>query len=413
MRTAPPPSVLSPAVSRLALVGLSVLAAWVPAFAQDAVPAVTTGLDVLVEAGFEPLRGKKVGLITNHTGRTRSGTGIVEAFLNQDACRLRVLFSPEHGFAGLLDQSKIEDAKHSSGLEIKSLYGETRKPTREMLEGLDTLVFDIQDIGCRFYTYVSTMKLAMEAATEHGLDFVVLDRPNPIGGEIFAGPILESGDESFIAAHTIPLQHGMTVGELARMLHDELGLKGSLSVIECAGWQRSMRWDETGLVWVNPSPNMRNLNQALLYPGIGLVEFTNVSVGRGTDTPFEILGAPYMDGRALAALLRGRNLPGVTFIPVEFVPNASKFEDELCRGVQILITDRDALDAIRTGMTLAWALRRLYPDAWEIERFARLLAEPAAFENIRDGAFAEQAIATWLGELEAFGARRARYLVYR
>lgn len=399
--------------ARLAILSAALLAAGIPAPAQSKLPDVATGLDVLVETGFEPLRGRNVGLITNHTGRTRDGAGIVDAFLAQDACRLRILFSPEHGFAGLLDQSKISDARHSSGLEIKSLYGETRKPTAEMLDGLDTLVFDIQDIGCRFYTYVSTMKLAMEAAAEQGLRFVVLDRPNPIGGTTVAGPVLAPGDESFIAAHTIPLQHGMTVGELARMLHDELELGGELSVIECRGWHRSMLWDETGLTWVNPSPNMRNLNQALLYPGIGLVEFTNVSVGRGTDTPFEIVGAPYVDGRALAALLRSRNLPGVTFIPVEFVPDASKFKDELCRGVQILVTDRGALDAVRTGMTLAWALRRLCPDTWEVDRFARLLAEPDAFERIRAGAFAEQAVATWLDELEAFGARRETFLLYR
>lgn len=399
--------------TRLAILATALFAAGIPAPAQSKLPDVATGLDVLVETGFEPLRGRNVGLITNHTGRTRDGAGIVDAFLTQDACRLRILFSPEHGFAGLLDQSKISDARHSSGLEIKSLYGETRKPTAEMLDGLDTLVFDIQDIGCRFYTYVSTMKLAMEAATEQGLRFVVLDRPNPIGGTTVAGPVLAPGDESFIAAHTIPLQHGMTVGELARMLHDELELDGELSVVECRGWHRSMRWDETGLTWVNPSPNMRNLNQALLYPGIGLVEFTNVSVGRGTDTPFEIVGAPYVDGRALAALLRSRNLPGVTFVPVEFVPDTSKFKDELCRGVQILVTDRDALDAVRTGMTLAWALRRLCPDTWEVDRFARLLAEPDAFERIRAGAFAEQAIATWLDELEAFGARRETFLLYR
>ena len=221
------------------------------------------------------------------------------------------------------------------------------------------------------------------------------------------------GDESFIAAHTIPLQHGMTVGELAGMMHAELGLGCELTIIECQGWQRAMRWDETGLIWVNPSPNMRNLNQALLYPGIGLVEFTNVSVGRGTDTPFEIVGAPYIDGQALAALLRSRDLPGVTFVPVEFVPDASKFKGELCSGVQILITEQESLDAVRTGMTLAWALRRLCPDTWEVGRFARLLAEPAAFERIEAGAFAEQAIATWLDELEAFGARRSTYLRYR
>jgi uncharacterized protein YbbC (DUF1343 family) len=395
---------------------LALLTALVGAAGQPAqtplVAPVRTGLDHLIAQDFAPLAGRKVGLITNHTGRAADGTGIVDAFLDQDACTLKVLFSPEHGFEGLLDQSKIDDAKHSSGLSIKSLYGETRKPTAEMLEGLDTLVFDIQDIGCRFYTYIATMRLGMEAAAEHGLRFVVLDRPNPIDGVHTAGPVLAAGDESFIAAHTIPLQHGMTVGELAAMMNAEREIGCDLQVIECSGWQRAMLWDDTGLLWVNPSPNMRNLNQALLYPGIGLVEYTNLSVGRGTDTPFEIVGAPWMDGRALAATLRARHLPGVTFIPVEFTPESSKHEGALCSGVQILVTDRSALDAVRTGITLAWALRRLHREAWETERFPRLLGEPAALDAILRGDYPEQVIALWQGELEHFRARRRAWLRY-
>ncbi len=395
------------------LIPLSCLVAGALASATPTQDAVRTGLDVLVASDFAALRGQKIGLITNHTGRTADGQGIVDVFLAQDACELKILFSPEHGFAGALDQAKIDDATHSSGLQILSLYGETRKPTPAMLEGLDALVFDIQDIGCRFYTYVATMKLAMEAAADEGLAFYVLDRPNPINGLDADGPVLAAGDESFIAAHTIPLRHGMTVGELAAMMNAERQIGADLRVIEMQGWQRSMLWDDTGLTWVNPSPNMRNLNQALLYPGIGLVEFTNVSVGRGTDTPFEVVGAPWIDGRRLAATLRARRLPGVTFVPVEFVPESSKHANELCHGVQILITERASLDPIRTGLTLAWALRRNHPDDWQVERFERLLAEPQAFAAIRDGAFPERAIADWQEELQDFRTRRAGWLRYR
>ena len=378
-----------------------------------AVAQVRTGLDVLIGSGFEALAGRKVGLITNHTGRTADGRGIVDVFLAQDRFELVTLFSPEHGFAGELDQAEIADGRHSSGLLIRSLYGETRTPTPEMLEGIDTLVFDIQDIGCRFYTYVSTMRLAMEAAAEHGIRFVVLDRPNPIGGERVEGPVLAAGDESFIATHTIPLRHGMTAGELAAMMNAEREIGCELAVVEMQGWRRAMHYDATGLYWVNPSPNMRTLNQALLYPGVALVEFTNVSVGRGTDTPFEILGAPWLDGRQLAALLRGRHLPGVTFVPTRFVPTSSRHAGERCDGVQILVTDAAVVDPVRTGITIAWALRRLRPQDWEIERFVRLLAEPQAFQAVVDGAYPEQVVGLWQDELEDFRERRAAFLLYR
>ena len=376
------------------------------------VDPVRTGLDMLVADAFAPLRGQRVGLVTNHTGLTADGRGVVDVFLAADGVDVTALFSPEHGFDGVLDRA-VADSTHTSGLTIHSLYGQSRKPTPEALENVDTLVFDIQDIGCRFYTYIATMRLCMEAAAEHQLSFIVLDRPNPIGGLRVDGPVLAPGDESFIAAHTIPLRHGMTVGELARMMNVERSIGCDLQVIEMDGWQRAMTYDETGLTWIDPSPNMRTLNEALLYPGIGLVEFTNVSVGRGTDTPFEIVGAPWIDARRLAATLRARELPGVTFVPVRFVPESSKHAGAVCAGVQILVTDRDALDPIRTGLTLAWALRRLHPDDWQIDRFTRLLAEPAVFAAIRDGAFAEQAIAIWQDELDAFRQRRRTFLLYR
>jgi uncharacterized protein YbbC (DUF1343 family) len=264
--------------------------------------------------------------------------------------QLAALFSPEHGFEGKLDVSKIGDTKDvSTGLKVHSLYGETRRPTAEMLADIDTVVFDIQDIGARFYTYVSTMGEAMQAAAESKKRFVVLDRPNPIGGIAVAGPMLDRGKESFVGFHRLPVRHGMTIGELARLFKAELKLDLELEVIACEGWQRGDLWDATGLAWINPSPNMRSLTQALLYPGIGLLETTNLSVGRGTDTPFEVIGAPWLDGRKLAAALASRNIPGVTFVPVAFTPASSKFAEKPCGGVNIIITDRERFEPLRTG----------------------------------------------------------------
>jgi uncharacterized protein YbbC (DUF1343 family) len=258
---------------------------------------VLTGIDVLVRDNFRQLAGRKVGLITNHTGRSRDGQTTVKLLHKAEGVELAALFSPEHGFEG-----KIGDARdQATGLKVFSLYGETRKPTPAMLESIDTLVFDIQDIGTRFYTYVSTMGEAMQAAAEQKMRFVVLDRPNPIGGLAVAGPMLDPGKESFVGVHRLPGRHCMTIGELARLFKAELKLDLELEVIACEGWRRADAWDATGLTWVNPSPNMRSLTQAFLYPGIGLLETTNLSVGRGTDTPFEVIGAPWLDGQKLAA----------------------------------------------------------------------------------------------------------------
>jgi len=281
-----------------------------------------------------------------------------------------------------------------------------------MLKGVDTLVFDIQDIGTRFYTYISTMGHAMQAAAGHGVRFVVLDRPNPINGTTVSGPVLDMGRESFTAFHRLPVRHGMTAGELALMFKAELQLDLELEIIPLEGWQRSDYFDSTGLPWVNPSPNMRSLTEAILYPGIGLLETTNLSVGRGTDTPFELFGAPWLDGNLLALELNRLELPGVVFSPIQFTPDASKFGDELCGGVSIRIIDRDMFEPIRTGLEIALRLRHLYPQEWEIDSYDRLLANASVLEALRRGQPFSEILEIYKPSLEVFKQRRLLYLIY-
>jgi len=376
---------------------------------------VMTGLDVLVASGFEQLRGAKVGLITNQTGIDRAGVSNVTLFAKAPGVELVTLFSPEHGFQGKLE-GKVANGTHPAGFAIQSLYGDTRKPTPEMLAGIDCLVFDIQDIGTRFYTYISTMGLAMQAAAEAGIRFVVLDRPNPIGATKVAGPVLDAGTESFVGFHTIPVRHGMTIGELATMFAAELpALRGKqlrLQVIGLRNYSRDMRFDETGLTWINPSPNMRNLNEALLYPGIGLLETTNISVGRGTDTPFERIGAPWIDGPRLAAHVNSLGLPGFRCYPIDFTPTASKFEGVRCEGLFLIVDDRDVFEPVRTGLHIACALRDLFPGKWQIDRFTRLLRNADIFEGLEAGKSAEDLIAMWQPKLREFERRRKAVLLY-
>ncbi|NQT54585.1 DUF1343 domain-containing protein, partial [bacterium] len=327
---------------------------------------VLTGIDVLVREEFKSLRNRRIGLITNHTGVDRSGRRTADLLLNAPDTKLVALFSPEHGLGGLLDQADIKDGvDRRTGLRIHSLYGKTRRPLPEMLRGIDTLVFDIQDIGTRFYTYISTMGYAMEVAAEHKLRFVVLDRPNPISRLGAAGPLADADRLAFTAYQTIPLVHGMTIGELARLFKHEFGVDCDLQVVPMAGWERSMWWDETGLTWVNPSPNMRNPTQALLYPAVGQLEASNLSVGRGTDQPFERFGAPWIDPsrgghRTLAAALNAAALPGLRFAPIVFTPTASKHKGQRCGGVFISVTDRERVRPAEAGMALAWHLRHLF-----------------------------------------------------
>ncbi|MEZ5962811.1 MAG: DUF1343 domain-containing protein [Planctomycetota bacterium] len=373
---------------------------------------VLCGIDVLQRDGFAPLRGQRVGLITNHTGRSRDGTTTLDLFLHSENVRLVAIFSPEHGVAGRLDE-KVGDSTHASGLPVYSLYGETRQPTAAQLEGVDTLVFDIQDVGCRFYTYVSTMGLSMQAAAAHGKAFVVLDRPNPIGGTEVEGPVLDAGKESFVGWHVLPVRHGMTAGELARMFAAEKGIHGELEVVALEGWEGRRSYDLCDLAWVNPSPNMRSLTEAFLYPGVGLLEFTNLSVGRGTDTPFEVIGAPWLDGVALARRLHAAEIPGVTFVPVRFTPTASKFKGESCGGVQIAITDRAAYRALPLGFGLACALRAQHAEQWDCKAYARLLLDDATFAALQAGKPWREVLAVGADELAAFVKRRESFLLYR
>jgi uncharacterized protein YbbC (DUF1343 family) len=323
---------------------------------------------------------------------------------------LKALFSPEHGIRGVRDERVGDTVDAKTGLPVYSLYGERRRPTGAQLEGLDALVFDIQDIGCRFYTYISSMGLCLEAAGEADLLFFVLDRPNPIGGFAMEGPVYQ-GESHFVAFHSLPLRHGMTVGELAQMFVTERRWRTSLSVIGMEGYQRGLWWDETGLPWTNPSPNMRNLKEAILYPGVGLVE-SALSVGRGTDTPFEVVGAPYANDVELAEVLNAAQLPGVRFVAISFTPTASTFAGQTCGGVYILLSDRDALNAVDLGLLLITTFQRLYPGDFALDRVHTLLRDEVALEAVRAGKSVEEIKAQWAPALRTFGARRQAFLLY-
>jgi uncharacterized protein YbbC (DUF1343 family) len=378
---------------------------------DNAERGVLNGIDVLMRDDFKPIDRRRVGLITNHTGIDRFGRSTAELLAGAPNVQLVALFSPEHGLKGALDSTVADSTDPTTGLTVYSLYGETRKPTAAMLEGVDTLVFDIQDIGARFYTYIATMGLAMEAAAEHKLRFVVLDRPNPITGTRVAGP-LNDRHGAFTAYHTIPLVHGMTVGELARMFNAEREIGAELVVVPMDGWSRDMWFDETSLPWVNPSPNMRSLTQATLYPAIGLIEACSVSVGRGTDTPFERIGAPWIDGRKLATRLNGLGLPGIRFIPFRFTPAASKFKGEACGGVQVLLTDRGAFEPAETGLSIVRELKDLFGDSFDVDRVNRLLVNQHALERVGASTGPTRYAPLWDRDLAEFLERRAKFLIY-
>jgi uncharacterized protein YbbC (DUF1343 family)/CubicO group peptidase (beta-lactamase class C family) len=371
------------------------------------------GIDVLVRDKFAQLKGKRIGLITNHTGRDRDGNSTIDLLFKAPDVKLVALFSPEHGIRGGLDQEKIANSTdEKTGLPVYSLYGETRKPTAEMLKELDALVFDIQDIGARFYTYISTMGLALEEAAKSKIKFFVLDRVDPINANDVEGPIADADKLSFIAHHQIPVRHGMTVGEMAQLFNRERGINADLEIVRVEDWKRTQWFDETGLTWINPSPNMRSLTQATLYPGVGLLETTNVSVGRGTDTPFELIGAPWIDGRKLAETLNKSNLPGIRFIPVRFTPKASVHQDLECGGVNLMITDRRTFEPVLTGAEIAAQLLRLFQKEFAGEKFNRLLVNQKVFEAFRLGADGRAMRQLWEADLNAFRVIRQKYLLY-
>lgn len=368
------------------------------------------GIDVLVKQNFAPLKGLRLGLVTNHTGHDRERNPTIDLLKNAPGVELNALFSPEHGIRGLKDEHVGDSVDESTGLPVYSLYGKNFKPTAEQLKDLDALVFDIQDIGCRFYTYTATMALVMEAAAEYGKKYFVLDRVNPLNGAAVDGPVLE-GNTSFVGYHRVPLRYGMTIGELAKMFKAERHCDADLTVIPLENWRRDLWFDQTGLPWTNPSPNMRNLTEAILYPGIGLLE-SAVSVGRGTDTPFEVIGAPYIDDLKLAAELNQALLPGVRFVPIRFTPTYSVHKDQLCRGVYILLTDRDTCQVVDVGLEIARTLYRLYPNDFNPDKLNRLLLSPPTLAALKEGKSLKEIRAAWQPELERFQDVRAKYLMY-
>lgn len=372
---------------------------------------VLNGIDVLIKDNLAALRGLKIGLITNHTGLDRNGSPTIDLLHHASNVDLIALFSPEHGIRGEIDATVDDGVDEKTGLPIYSLYGKRRAPLPEQLEGLDALVFDIQDIGCRFYTYISTMGNCMEVAAKSGVRFIVLDRLNPITGSMVAGPVLD-GKTDFVGWHAIPVRHGMTVGELARLFNEEKNIGVDLEVIGLIGWTRDMWLDETTIPWINTSPNMRSLTQAALYPGVGLLETTLLSVGRGTDTPFELFGAPYVDGELLAERMNAFGIRGVRFDPIVFTPDASKFINQKCEGVRITLMDRDRCDVINIGIAGALTLNEMYGDKFGLKRFNGLLKHDATMEAIRADRPINEIRKLWEPDLRRYTDRRRQYLIY-
>jgi uncharacterized protein YbbC (DUF1343 family)/CubicO group peptidase (beta-lactamase class C family) len=375
------------------------------------VPGVLNGIDVLQRENFAPLKGMRIGLITNVTGTNRRRYPTIHLLMNAPGVELKALFSPEHGLYGNYDEPVGDSVDETTGLPVYSLYGTNYAPTLEQMKGLDALVYDIQDVGCRFYTYISTLGLAMEAAGKGGIKYFVLDRVNPIDGVTIDGPML-TGKTSFVAYHPIPLRYGMTLGELAQMYKDERHFNTDLTVIKVEGWKREELYDETALPWRNFSPNMKSETEAILYPGVGILERTAVSVGRGTGMPWEMVGAPYIHDIKLAFELNKAGLPGVKFLPVRFTPTNSVYKDESCGGVNIVLTDRAHCNVVDVGVTMAKVLNRLYPEKFKVDKVDVLMGNKATLEAIKQDKPLAEIRQLWAADLEKFKERRAKYLLY-
>jgi len=395
--------------------------------ASDSTGIVKSGMAVLFEEYADELRGKSVGVVVNHTSRDTSGRHLVDRILELDNVRVAAIFSPEHGYRGDVSAGReIEDDVYPvSGARVYSLYGETRKPTPEMLEEVDLLMYDIQDIGVRYYTYISTMGYAMQAAAEEGIPFWVLDRPNPLTGSQLTGPVLREGHESFVGLYPIPVRYGLTSGELALMIAGEGWLEMpdgfEPRVIRMQGWERDMWYDQTGLPWIAPSPNMPDLATATVYPGLCLVEGTNVSEGRGTDHPFLRIGAPWIDGDALAQQMIIAPLAGVSFNPVQFIPRDlpgrainPRYEGERCYGIRIRVTDRERFQAVATGVYLLHTIHRMYPEQfqWRASAIDRLYGSDRLRTAIEGGESPGEIIRNWRRPVEEFIKRRQKYSLY-
>jgi len=381
---------------------------------------VLLGIEVLEKGNFSILRNKRVGLVTNHTGRRKDGKLTVEVLQSEKAkkngIRLVAIFSPEHGFYGTEDTYVASSTHTEFCIPIYSLYGEVKKPTREMLKNIDVLVFDIQDIGTRFYTYITTMALCMEAAKESNVLFVVLDRPNPITGEYVEGNLQEKEFLKMFGSYfPLPVRHGMTIGELALLFNREYGIKCKLKVVKMKGWRRDMWFDETGIPWVNTSPNMRSLDAAILYPGTAYFEAgTNVTEGRGTEKPFQYIGAPFINPEEWAAELTSRNIPGVAFEPIAFTPTAYKYKGEECFGVYLRITDRSQVKPIYLGLHMVDSLLKLYPDKFILpEKFNEIAGTAKIREKLLARVPVDEIVQMWEEELKKFMEIRKKYLLYR
>jgi uncharacterized protein YbbC (DUF1343 family) len=382
--------------------------------------SVKTGIDVLEAHGFDVLqvagRNKRIGLLTNQTGVDANGRRSIDVLAHAPGVSLEAIFSPEHGVTGTLDTTDVNNSKDAvTGIPVYSVYGAKdadRRPPLEVMKNLDAVVIDIQDAGVRFYTYETTMGYFLEAAAKAGVEVIVLDRPDPITGSFVQGPVSDAGRESFTNYWTVPVRHGMTMGELAKMFNAERNINAKLTIVPMEGWQRGDWFDSTGMAWVNPSPNLRSLTEAALYPGVALIEGTNISVGRGTDTPFELVGAPWIKSRELAAYLNARGIAGVRFVPVTFSPTASNYAGQKCEGLNLILTDRNALDAPELGVELATALRKHYPTDYKIERMMELLANQAAYDGLASGEDPRRIAQDWQEELEKFEQLRKKYLIY-
>jgi uncharacterized protein YbbC (DUF1343 family) len=382
---------------------------------------VTLGIDALAADGFARLRGLRLALLTNDSARTRTGERATDVLAARKDLRIVGLLCPEHGLAANRDEKIADDADRKTGLHVYSLYGGAHGPRAgrpagprpvTLPEDIDAVVADLPDVGARFFTYASTLHATMRAAAERGLRLFVLDRPNPLGATVLAGPMLKPAEMSPVNHHPLPIRHGMTLGELAEMMNadEHLGLR--LEVVRMRNYRRSAYFDETGLGWSPPSPNLRSVEQAILYPAVALVEASNVSVGRGTEMPFEVVGAPWIDGKALAQELSNLGLGGVSFSAVSFTPTASPHARNACQGVRVRLVDRTAFEPVRTGIAIALSLRKLYPKQWAAERIHGMIGDPAVTAAILDGKRLPAVEALYKADLDAFAAKRAKYLLY-
>jgi len=371
------------------------------------------GIDVLESEKFAPFRGKHIGLITNHTGLDAQGRSTVDLLTHAPGVQLVALFSPEHGLAGNNDERVASTKDAATGLPIYSLYAETRRPTDAMLQGIDTLVFDVQDAGVRFYTYTTTMAYCMEEAAKHNIAFYVLDRPNPLGGEIVEGPVLDADKASFTGYYPLPVRYGLTIGELAQFLNTENHINCELHVIAMKNWHRNYFYESTGSRWVPPSPNLRTLKGSILYPGLEILQSAGVSVGRGTEAPFEEFGAPWINGDEVAAELNARHLPGLRFTGQPFIPVVGLYGGQRCGGVAVRVIDKQAVRSMSMGIEIAAILKKLYPTNFDPAKLLFLVANADTIRQLQEGTPPEQIVASWSTQLNDFDALRRKYCLYK